>query len=135
MSKRTRESRARDKVHDRLPARVFTGPFWWQSMGGTGTGGTPDHYYEGPEDDLWVEWKWTYAKNPHSPPEPTELQQRWLIRKHENGGQVAVIEGCPLGFRIYPGLSWQLDYVADIELAQAVAQWVLNQVYPQGELR
>ena len=135
MGKTTKESRARQKVHNKLPARQFTGPFWWQSMSGTGTGGTPDHYYEGPDGTLWIEWKWTDAKNPQGPPKPTELQESWLVRKHKNGGQVAVIEACSIGFRIYPELTW-LDSKAiqPIDSLQC-ALWILLLTYSEGLLR
>lgn len=63
-------------------------------------GGTPDVYYEGPGNYLWVEYKYS----PTLPPticlaceKPkvrlSDLQQRWLNRAFRNNSKVAVIYG------------------------------------------
>ena len=121
---RTNESKARERVHRLLPPKSV---LHRQSMSGTLEGGTPDFYYEGSIKALWVEWKYTHAKAPQSPPKVTDLQASWLRRADNNSVEVAVIEGLGNGtYRIFPETSWEADYDYSPRLnsAKDVAAWI-----------
>ena len=121
---RTNESKARERVHRLLPPKSV---LHRQSMSGTLEDGTPDFYYEGPMKALWVEWKYTRAKAPRSPPKVTDLQASWLRRAHNNAVKVAVIEGLGNGtYRIFPEMNWDLesDYSPKPCSAKDVAAWI-----------
>lgn len=70
-----------------------------------GASGTPDHYFDY-HTDLWVEWK-VLRRDDHLPARipkeslPTEVQQRWLRRRFEAGGNAVVIVGIKLRARAY----------------------------------
>lgn len=72
-------------------------------------------FLEGTAQDLWVEWK--YIK-PFPKKDTTiidlantkylsALQQKWLIRRHNIRGDVAVVAGCEHGGSVFFGLEWQ----------------------------
>ncbi|NIT13216.1 MAG: hypothetical protein GTN99_02930 [Candidatus Dadabacteria bacterium] len=75
-----------------------------QSMYTPYSNGTPDRYYEGPYNQLWVEYKFTTALKPR-PFKPidlvTKLQAKWLLRAYKNGIPVAIILGNPKGGAMY----------------------------------
>lgn len=75
-------------------------------MAFTMTNGTPDQYYDLdtqhprcpalPGSDLWVEYKWLDTPPRRAfTPKLTDLQQQWLLRRHEVGGNAWVIVGFP----------------------------------------
>ena len=124
------ERRYRESVNRYLPRDVYH-----QGMGGVATNGTPDSYYEGSFNSLWVEWKWTNSKNPVLIPEPSALQKRWLTRAYSNGVNVAVICGCPLRGYVFPGFSWELRHTTGARLVgdrKAIAAWITSQVIEDG---
>lgn len=79
-------------VHKKLPSTVY-----YEKMHNIFRGGTPDCYYEGAKNNLWIEYKW-------SPTTPTSyklnlsaLQLRWLKRSAENNRAPWVILGWKRG--------------------------------------
>lgn len=120
------ERRYRDRVNKKLPAVVYT-----QCMGGTATNGTPDSYYEGNADILWVEWKWTSALNPRKLPNPSPLQDRWLTRAQHNGLRVAVICGSETYAYVLTSNWWwdnSLEFALKLKNVKEVADWIKEQV-------
>jgi len=111
-----------------------------QSMDGTFTSGTPDQYYEGDIDHLWVEWKFS----PSLPPvidltnqsqraKLSKLQQTWLKRAYVNNQPCAVILGTPKGGYIYTHEQWLLpirrEVMANLLLSKKeLAEWIQQQV-------
>ena len=93
-----KESAFRLSVLSKLPASIHRQPMLAGMMG---TAGTPDTYLDGPERDLWVEWK-ILPKEDHIPkrvPEksmPTAIQRDWLDRRFARGGNALVIIGVKL---------------------------------------
>lgn len=80
-------------------------------------GGTPDVFYSGCKNDLWVEYKYltslpvredTPVKIDLSP-----LQDRWLLNRYREGRNVSVIVGCPEGGVILKDLEWRDCWLAD----------------------
>lgn len=78
--------------------------------------GPADVWYSGRKADLWVEYKFivmpkhdgtvidlTGGKSPAI----TDIQQDWLIARHNEGRSVGVIVGCKEGGVWFPGLTWQ----------------------------
>ena len=97
-----------DKVHRKLNKDVYH-----QGMGLTSTNGTPDVWYEGHHDTLWVEYKWwelipkefNLCERKTSP-KLSKLQQNWLRRGYERASNVAVILGSPHGSIFLPNVEW-----------------------------
>lgn len=97
--------------------------------------GTPDVYYSGDVGDLWVEYKFI-ERIPRSKeilPELTPRQSRWLNNRYDEGRNVAVVLGTPLGGVIYRNKEWLIPL--DSEALEAlviprkeVALWILSQV-------
>jgi hypothetical protein len=76
-------------------------------------GGTPDVWYSGNANDLWVEYKWL-AKVPKKAPIRmykllSPLQLMWLERRQKEGRNVAVVLGTPEGAWIFQSQSWEID--------------------------
>lgn len=72
--------------------------------------GTPDVWYSGTADDLWVDYKYL-TKVPKSAPiivqkMLSQLQRLWLGRRYNEGRNVIVILGTPNGSWVYDKLSW-----------------------------
>lgn len=111
------ETRFYTGVHKLLPRTVYR-----EKTHNPYRGGTPDVWYSGNADDLWVEYKWL-AKLPRSAPVVltkllSPLQQRWLDQRHAEGRNVAVVLGTPEGAWIMSGKMWKLDIdPADIRAA------------------
>ena len=63
------------------------------------TGGTPDMYYSGRSGDLWVEFKFIerIPKTVNVEPNVSGLQFDWLMGRHGEGRNVALIVGCKTG--------------------------------------
>lgn len=83
----------RRSVHKHLSAGVYQ-----EKMNNPFNAGTPDDYYEGDKDIIWVEWKYL----PKAPvrqftPKLTPLQVHWLDRAYKNGRNVQVIVGTKTG--------------------------------------
>ena len=74
--------------------------------------GVPDLFLSGSKQDLWIEAK--YART--VPPTLTLTddrywlsvsQQEWLVNRHNEGRNVAVLVGSPQGDMLFPGVSFQ----------------------------
>lgn len=119
------ETDAAKRVNDKLVGVYF------EKMHNPYRGGTPDFYYEGFLDIMWVEYKWYDAKprtwNLTDPKDPkiSRLQQNWLRRAAENGRKTAVIVGYPKGYAIFENDGW-LGNVPDKDglTAKEVAKWI-----------
>lgn len=104
-----------DRVHRQLCQTVYH-----QGMGLTSTNGTPDQWYEGTQDTLWIEYKW-WNKIPakfdlvlrKSVPKISKLQGRWLFRGYNNASNVAVVVGSPDGAIFLPNLEWNGEVKRD----------------------
>lgn len=88
------ERNAIDRVHRYLPREMHK-----ESMTGAFQNGRPDYYYDGPRSDLWVEWKTgeLYYENGTVLVEfeATTLQQKWIARRSEYGGNVVTFVALP----------------------------------------
>ena len=100
------------RIHSKLNKNLYK-----QAMGLTVTNGTPDYYYEGKLNYLWVEYKWyptepTFVDlyNTARKPSLSMLQQHWLKRAHTNNINTAVVAGYPKGCIILQGLEWETPW-------------------------
>lgn len=95
--------------------RYLSPSVYRQSMYTPYSNGTPDRYYEGPSDYLWVEYKFTPALKPR-PFKPidlvTKLQAKWLLRALKNRVTVAIILGNPEGGDLYLAeeINWETTF-------------------------
>ena len=77
-------------------------------------------FLEGTERDLWAEFKYlspfpkkdTTLIDLTRPKYLSALQQKWLIRRHNIRGDVAVVAGCEHGGAVFYGLEWQQPLTA-----------------------
>lgn len=83
------------KIHKDLPKGLYR-----EKMANPYRGGTPDVYYEGNKDILWVEYKYLEKlpptltlNNPKGQTKVSPLQERWLRRTSHNGRKAKVILG------------------------------------------
>lgn len=113
------------RVHEHLPQAVYR-----EKTFNRFRSGTPDVYYEGDKDCLWVEYKWhpNRPRSLHVTTKMTSLQERWLRRAHSNNRPVAVILGTPGGGVILAGLMWQ-QVVSNPKFStyQEVCEWIMRQ--------
>jgi len=100
-------------------------------------GGCADAMYDGPANDLWVEYK--FIKIPKRPttlciPALSEQQNEWLTNRYNNGRNVAVIVGSNKGAHIFltPG-SWSagvtnflLNSLSKKEIAYAINSFIMT---------
>lgn len=78
-------------------------------------GGIADVWYDGPQCDLWVEYKFIAVPKRDDTIvkiDLSELQKSWLHDRHKNGRNVAVIVGCKDGGVWSPGMSWDVPLTA-----------------------
>lgn len=123
------ETRFIGNIHKLIP-QVYA-----EKMNNPWRAGTPDVYYSGDVGDLWVEYKFI-ERIPRSKeilPELTPRQSRWLNNRYDEGRNVAVVLGTPLGGVIYRNKEWltPLDSEALEALViprKEVALWILSQV-------
>lgn len=92
-------------IHRLLPKAVHR-----EKMHNIYRGGTADVWYSGNLDDLWVEYKYV-SKPPKRTPlriwnELSELQRLWLNSRRQEGRNVCVILGTPVGSWIYEFGAW-----------------------------
>jgi len=114
-------------VHRYLPSSVYQ-----MKLHNPYLGGPPDHWYSGKSSDLWIEWKFQELPKRESTellPDLSPLQAAWLKGRYEEGRNVAVILGCPLGGVIYTGLSWGQpltlgEYRVRILKRNQLARWI-----------
>lgn len=105
-------------VHRHLPD---DGPYHMKTYNPM-TGGTPDMYYSGKKADLWVEYKFIHLPvkdttvinliipSPKTDSEISALQQDWLMGRHSEGRNVAVVVGSKNGGVLLMGDSWNTTY-------------------------
>lgn len=121
-------------VHKYLPSvRVLHR----EKMNNPYRGGTADWWYDGNKLDLWVEYKFMPRLPQRGVVSPervglTALQLDWLRGRHDNGRNVGVIVGCPLGGVIMRALEWEREMsVDDFRLRvidrKALALWITQQ--------
>ncbi len=84
------EARFVKSVHDVLHPDVYR-----EKMFNPMRGGTPDCYYMGYDDDLWVEYKWVKKLGPK--PSLSPLQLAWLMRAYDRARRPWVVVGSPAG--------------------------------------
>lgn len=93
-------------VHKLLPKTVYR-----EKMHNPYRGGTPDVWYSGNLDDLWIEYKYLKTVPKKAPVDVkkhlTPLQRQWLSARYEEGRNVAVVIGTPRGSFVYEGSSWK----------------------------
>lgn len=90
------ESKFIGRVHKHVPDNVYR-----MKTHNPYVAGVPDCYYSGTKSELWVEYKYI-AKLPARGDTliklgVTSLQCEWLIGRHDEGRNVAVIVGCSSG--------------------------------------
>ena len=101
-------------------------------------GGIADVWYDGPQGDLWVEYKFIVVpkrddtmidlvggKNPII----STLQQQWLADRHRNGRNVAVVVGCKDGGVWYMPCEWTVPITAArfrslLQSRRLLAAWI-----------
>ena len=124
------ETRAAKLVNDWLPSSVY-----FEKMHNVYRGGTPDFYYEGPSDMLWVEYKhfphyprsWSVITDEHRG--LSRLQQNWLRRARNNHRKTAVIAKHPQGYALFVGDDWEHGQpYTDTCTALEIAKWITYQV-------
>lgn len=88
------ENRFISRVHDKLDPDIYR-----EKMFNPLRGGTPDCYYMGYADDLWIEYKWLSKFPVKVPlvPDLSPLQLAWLMRAHDRGRSPWVVVGSPTG--------------------------------------
>jgi hypothetical protein len=86
-------------------------------------GGVADAYYS-KRRDCWVEYKYirAFPKRPATRIDLglSQLQKDWLIARHNQGRNVAVVAGSEHGAVIFPGVSWDRVITRDDFLDSAV---------------
>jgi hypothetical protein len=137
----TPESRFVRSIGKLLPSDIYS-----EGMANPYRGGTPDRYYEGCLNHLWVEYKYrptvpaTWRTRDHV----TALQIKWIRRAQKNNVPVVVIAGFGKGGLVLTkDMYWeQLIRRADIEnnllTKQDIATFIIThcgtneqrQVYP-----
>lgn len=118
-----------EAVGRKLPAVVYR-----EKMANPYRRGTPDMYYEGSADSLFIEYKW-FPKLPKAfdlrdQKKGTSLskhQQDWLHRAHGNQRTVAVVVGTPDGGILLPGIAWDgviTPTQSMLRTKEEIAQWI-----------
>ena len=92
-------------IHRLLPKDLYR-----EKMFNPYSSGTPDVWYSGTADDLWVEYKYI-TKVPQKAPiivqkMLTALQRKWLNDRYREGRNVIVILGTPHMSWVYEKLAW-----------------------------
>lgn len=90
------ESRLIKSVHDLLHPDVYR-----EKMFNPMRGGTPDVYYMGFADDMWIEWKWVKKFPKHVVPKLSPLQLVWLVRAHDRHRKAFAVVGSPTGCIVF----------------------------------
>jgi len=88
--------------------------------------GVPDCYYSGSRSDLWNEHKYFKTLPPvielTKPTITSMLQQTWLIGRHHEGRNVAMVIGSTEGHLLLRGLEWQKPIARDDFRERAVTK-------------
>lgn len=105
----------------------------YEKMNNPFRAGGADMWYTGEVGDLWVEYK--YIKRipitADTIPDCSPLQLRWLANRHDEGRNVAVILGTPLGGVIYRDRAWLIplspvELHAKMKTKDQLAEWISN---------
>lgn len=108
---------------------------YFEKMNNPFRAGGADVWYSGDVGDLWVEYKYI-TKIPITAdtiPDCSPLQLRWLANRLDEGRNVAVILGTPLGGVIYRDRAW-LNPLSPTELRakmmtkEELAKWIFSHV-------
>lgn len=106
------ESKRTAALRDKLKGRVFT-----FKLNARYANGVPDCYYSGAAGDLWNEHKYIRPLPPiidlTKPSVTSKLQQRWLIGRHKEGRNVAMVVFSDDGHLLLTGLDWQRPITRD----------------------
>ena len=95
--------------------------------------GTPDVYYEGDKDILWVEYKRLSRIPKTFIVKVTELQRKWLNRASNNNVNVAVITAMPDGAVVHTHEHWEhagtlvIPKYVSLKSKKEVAEWIVSQ--------
>lgn len=91
------ENRFIKSVHDKLPKEIYK-----EKMHNPYRGGTADVWYSG-ERDAWIEYKWidSVPKKGVLIPALSPLQVIWCTDRFNEGRNVYVVVGCPLGAIVF----------------------------------
>ena len=126
------ETNFRLKIERRLPRTLHR-----EKMNNPFRGGTADSWYSGKGGDLWVEYKFLprVPQRGFITPERLDLshlQCQWLRGRHEEGRNVAVIVGTPVGGVIMRNLEWEEEIPVDLFTSRTVtipdlATWIMQQ--------
>lgn len=92
------EGRFIRSVNDQLHSDVYR-----EKMHNPMRGGTPDCYYMGFADDLWVEYKYVKKFARVVKPALSPLQMAWLMRAWDRGRRPWVVVGSPTGCMLLRG--------------------------------
>lgn len=98
-----------------------SGGVYMEKMHNPFSSGTPDVWYSGNADDLWVEYKWLNKVPARTPirvyKSLSERQLLWLRERRKEGRNVAVALGTPEGAWLFEHGSW-LDSLPQQEFRQ-----------------
>ena len=86
------------------------------------TAGVPDTWYDYHES-IWIEYKFgpkSYGV--------TDLQLRWLVDRHNNGRNVAVVHGFTDHIKIFRVENEKLTLTHTVTTKRELAQWILTEV-------
>ena len=105
---------------------------YWLKIMMSFNNGVPDVWCSGDKDDLWIEVKYLKAipKKPTTIiiPKLSALQDKWLTDRYNEGRNVCVVLGSPIGAFIFTDLTWKVG-VTRFQLTmkpKEVAQWILK---------
>lgn len=100
--------------------------------------GTPDVWYSGDKGDLWIEYKFipVIPKRTDILPDCSPRQLRWLGNRLDEGRNVAVVLGTPIGGVIYRNRAWLVPLTPDEFREKLVsnieiADWIYSEVGDQ----
>lgn len=129
-----RESQYIDKIRRTLPAMVYA-----LKLNLPYSSGIADCWYSGTQSDLWVEYKY-YDRLPKSinlnsgkKPKLSRLQKEWLRARYEEGRNVVVIVGSPLGGVVLLDLEWEQpiardEYYKRVMSTEQLAEFIASRV-------
>ena len=94
--------------------------------------GVPDTYISGYRSDLWAEMKWVKIPKRDTTeitPDVSALQERWLKGRYNEGRNVCVIVGSPIGCCVLQD-KHMFNTIVKSQLTmdkKDVVQWLINQ--------
>lgn len=130
MASKKPENVFRDSVHKHLPIGLHH-----EKMNNPYRGGTPDDWYSGTRNDLWIEYKWLPKipiKVPINVPDLfSKLQLMWLNDRSNEGRNVTAIIGCKEGGVILSDKGWNYpldvnDFRARLLDRISLANWIVS---------